>query len=123
MYDRILERVRGGGSVLAVDYIAGWEELRAIRARYLAASAGYDAVICPSAACLPPKVQRIAEDADYYRAINLKTLRNTRMGNLMGLTSASLPTGTPSCGVMLNAAPGHDARLLRLAHAAEKALA
>jgi aspartyl-tRNA(Asn)/glutamyl-tRNA(Gln) amidotransferase subunit A len=123
MYDRILERVRGGGSVLAVDYIAGWEEMRAIRARYLAATAGYDAVICPSAACLPPKVQRIAEDADYYRVINLKTLRNTRMGNLMGLTSASLPTGTPSCGVMLNAPPGNDARLLRLAHAAQQALA
>ncbi len=123
MYDRILERVRGGGSVLAVDYIAGWAELRAIRDRYLAATAGYDAVICPSAACLPPKVARVAADADYYRAINLKTLRNTRMGNLMGLTSVSLPTGTPSCGIMLNAAPGHDARLLRLARAAERALA
>jgi aspartyl-tRNA(Asn)/glutamyl-tRNA(Gln) amidotransferase subunit A len=123
MYDRILERVRGGGSVLAVDYIAGWTELRAIRERYLAATAGYDAVICPSAACLPPKVARVAEDADYYRAINLKTLRNTRMGNLMGLTAVSLPTGTPSCGIMLNAPPGHDARLLRLARAAEMALA
>jgi aspartyl-tRNA(Asn)/glutamyl-tRNA(Gln) amidotransferase subunit A len=123
MYDRILERVRGGGAVLACDWIAGWDEMRAIRTRYLAATAGYDAVICPSAACLPPKVQRLLDDAEYYRAINLKTLRNTRMGNLMGLTAVTLPTGTPSCGIMLNAPAGHDARLLRLARAAEAALA
>lgn len=123
MYDRILERVRGGGAVLAADWIAGWDELRAIRGRYVAATAEYDAVICPTAACLPPKVQRLLDDAEYYRTINLKALRNTRMGNLMGLTAVSLPTGTPSCGIMLNAAPGHDARLLRLAYAAERALA
>jgi aspartyl-tRNA(Asn)/glutamyl-tRNA(Gln) amidotransferase subunit A len=122
MYDRILERVRGGGSVLACDWIAGWDELRAIRTRFLAATAGYDAVICPTAACLPPKVKRLAEDAEYYRVINLKALRNTRMGNLMGLTATTLPTGHPSCGIMFNAPPGHEARLLRLSHAAETAL-
>jgi aspartyl-tRNA(Asn)/glutamyl-tRNA(Gln) amidotransferase subunit A len=122
MYDRILERVRGGGEVLACDWIAGWDELRAIRARFLAATAGFDAVICPTAACLPPKVARLAGDADYYRAINLKTLRNTRMGNLMGLASVTLPAGTPSCGILFNAPPGHEARLLRLARAAEAAL-
>jgi aspartyl-tRNA(Asn)/glutamyl-tRNA(Gln) amidotransferase subunit A len=123
MYERILERVRGGGSVLASDWIAGWDELRAIRGRYLAATAGYDAVICPTAACLPPKVERLAVDAEYYRVINLRTLRNTRMGNLMGLAAVTLPTGVPSCGIMLNAAPGHEGRLLRLARAAEAALA
>lgn len=122
MYERILERVRGGGDVRACDWIAGWDELRAIRAAYLAATAGHDAVICPTATCLPPKVERLAADADHYRAINLRTLRNTRMGNLMGLTSVTLPAGTPSCGIMFNAAPGHDAYLLRLARAAEIAL-
>jgi aspartyl-tRNA(Asn)/glutamyl-tRNA(Gln) amidotransferase subunit A len=123
MYDRILERVRGGGDVRACDWIAGWDALRAIRARFRAATAGYDAVICPTAACLPPKVARLAADADYYRAINLKTLRNTRMGNLMGLAAVTLPTGVPSCGIMFNAPPGHEGRLLRLARAAEAALA
>ncbi len=123
MYHMILERISAGGTVLAVDFIAGWEELRAIRRAYAAATAGYDAVICPTAAVLPPKLKRVAEDADYYRAINLRTLRNTRMGNLMGLTSISLPTGTPSCGIMFNALPGHDGQLLRLAQAAEAALA
>jgi aspartyl-tRNA(Asn)/glutamyl-tRNA(Gln) amidotransferase subunit A len=123
MYFHILERVRFGGTVLAVDFISAWAELRAIRQTYLAATAVYDAVICPTAAILPPKLKRVAEDADYYRAINLRTLRNTRLANLMGLTSISLPTGTPSCGIMLQSAPGTEGRLLRLAAAAEAALA
>ncbi|MCX7301457.1 MAG: amidase family protein [Rhodobacterales bacterium] len=123
MYFHILERVRFGGTVLAVDFISAWAELRAIRQTYLAATAGYDAVICPTTAILPPKLKRVAEDADYYRAINLRTLRNTRFANLMGLTSISLPTGTPSCGIMLQSAPGTEGRLLRLAAAAEAALA
>jgi aspartyl-tRNA(Asn)/glutamyl-tRNA(Gln) amidotransferase subunit A len=67
-------------------------------------------------------VERLAADAEYYRVINLRTLRNTRMGNLMGLAAVTLPTGVPSCGIMFNAAPGQEARLLRLARAAEAAL-
>jgi aspartyl-tRNA(Asn)/glutamyl-tRNA(Gln) amidotransferase subunit A len=51
------------------------------------------------------------------------TLRNTRVGNLMGECSLTLPTGVPSCGIMLNAAPMSEARLLRIGAAAERALA
>jgi aspartyl-tRNA(Asn)/glutamyl-tRNA(Gln) amidotransferase subunit A len=41
----------------------------------------------------------------------------------MGLTAITLPAGTPSCGIMFHALPGHEGRLLRLAHAAERVLA
>ena len=123
MYPMILERLRGGAVVSAADYLAGWQALREIRAHYAAATAGFDAVICPSAPILPPSTARVAGDANYYRAVNLRTLRNTRMANLMGLTAISLPTGTPSCGIMLHAQPGAEGRLLRLAHAALAALA
>jgi aspartyl-tRNA(Asn)/glutamyl-tRNA(Gln) amidotransferase subunit A len=122
MYPMILERLRGGAGVLAADYLAGWAALRRVRAAYAAATAGFDAVICPSGAILPPRAQAVAEDPDLYRAVNLRTLRNTRMGNLMGLTAISLPTGTPSCGIMLHAQPGSEGQLLRLALAAERAL-
>jgi aspartyl-tRNA(Asn)/glutamyl-tRNA(Gln) amidotransferase subunit A len=123
MYPMILERLRGGASFAAVDYIAGWDELRALRRVYAQATAGFDAVICPSAAILPPNTARVAADPEYYRTSNLATLRNTRMGNLMGLTAVSLPAGAPSCGIMLNALPGQEGRLLRLAAAAEATLA
>ena len=123
MFYQIRNRVTAGASVLAMDYIAGWDKLRALRADWAARTQGYDAVIMPSAALLPPRVADLLADDEYYIARNLKALRNTRIGNLMGLAGISLPTGTPSCGIMLCSGPGTESRLLRLAHAAEAALA
>ena len=123
MYAQILDRVRGGKDVLAHDYLSLWDELRAIRRVYARATAGFDAVLCPGAANMPPNVERLATDADYYRVQNLLTLRNTRVANLMGLASLALPTGVPSVGVLLNVAASDDDRLLRIGAAAEAALA
>ena len=63
----------------------------------------------------------MADDA-YYVTENLLALRNTRIGNLMGLCALTLPTSQPSCGISLMAAPGTENRLLRLGTAAERAL-
>ena len=122
MFPMIRERVTAGGAVLAADWIAGWDRLHALRRGFAEAMAGFDAVLCPTAAILPPKLAALA-DPDTYRAVNLRALRNTRMGNLMGLAAVSLPTGTPSCGIMLHVQPGDEGRLLRIAAAAERALA
>ena len=51
------------------------------------------------------------------------TLRNTRVGNLLGLCGLTLPTGVPSCGIQFLGAPMQEERLLRLGAAAEAALA
>jgi aspartyl-tRNA(Asn)/glutamyl-tRNA(Gln) amidotransferase subunit A len=40
----------------------------------------------------------------------------------MGLPGVTLPTGTPSCGLLLQTPPGTEERLLRLSAAAERAL-
>jgi aspartyl-tRNA(Asn)/glutamyl-tRNA(Gln) amidotransferase subunit A len=61
-------------------------------------------------------------DNDYYVTENLLALRNTRIGNLMGLCGLTLPTVQPSCGVSLLGAPMQEERLLRLGSAAERAL-
>ena len=45
---------------------------------------------------LPPDLNRLINDHDYYVTENLLALRNTRIGNLMGLTALTLPTGVPS---------------------------
>ncbi|MCC7319484.1 MAG: amidase [Rubellimicrobium sp.] len=123
MYSHIRERVTAGDAVKAADWIAGWEELRALRRRFAEETAGHDAVLCPTSPILPPETARVAADADNYRAVNMRALLNTRIGNLLGLCGISLPTGTPSCGLLLNGAAGDDGRLLRLAAAAERALA
>lgn len=123
MWHHIEDRVRAGSEVLAADYLRVWARLRALRAEWAARAAGYDAVICPSVAILPPKVERLLADDDYYREINLLALRNTRVGNLMGLCGLSLPSGVSGVGVMLNGLPGQEGRLLRLGAALEAALA
>lgn len=119
MFPQILERVRGGRNASGADFVAGWNRLRDIRAAYLDATAGYDAVVMPTAPILPPNIARLMTDDAYYKTENLLALRNTRVGNLMGLTSLTLPTSTPSCGVLFNMPPGEEARLLRLGAAAE----
>ncbi|MGY6634095.1 MAG: amidase [Alkalilacustris sp.] len=123
MFDRILERFRSGAAFSAPDLAAAWATLHAARAEWLVATAGYDAVILPTVPILPPDAQRLLDDPEFYVTENLLTLRNTRIGNLMGLCAVTLPTGTAGTGIMLMAAPGADARLLRLAAAAEAALA
>jgi aspartyl-tRNA(Asn)/glutamyl-tRNA(Gln) amidotransferase subunit A len=123
MYDQVLERFRLGAKFSGPDYVAAWAKLRGARRAWDRATAGYDAVLCPTAPNLPPNVDRLASDSDYYVTENLLTLRNTRIGNLMGLCALTLPTGTASCGISLMAAPNSEEALLRLGAAAEKALA
>ena len=123
MYSEILERFRLGKSHSGPDYVAAWATLEAARVAYDTATAEFDAVLLPTAPILPPALERLNSDRDYYITENLLSLRNTRIGNLMGLCALTLPTGKPSCGLMMMAAPNSEAALLRLGAAAEAALA
>ena len=123
MYSEILARFRTGANYSAADYVAGWVKLEAARAAYDSATAGYDAVIGPSSAILPPNLERLNTEEDYYITENLLSLRNTRVGNMLGLCGLTLPTGTPSCGIMFLCAPDLEEHLLRIGVAAEAALA
>ncbi len=123
MFSEVLKRFRLGVDVSGPDYVAAWAALEAARFSYDAAVAGYDAVIVPTGANLPPNLERLNTEDDYYRTENLMTLRNTRIGNLLGLSALTLPTGVPSCGVMLMMPPDCEEALLRLGAATEAALA
>lgn len=123
MFPLILERFRSGANMPAMDYVAGWQRLEALRAQYAAATAGYDAVLLPTCPILPPKAADLLADKAVYNRANLLALRNTRAGSLLGLCGLTLPTGTPSAGILLQGAAGDEARILRLGAAAEAALA
>ncbi len=123
MYDQIRDRFRAGANFSGPDYVAAWARLREARAAWHARTAGYDAILCPTAPILPPNLDRLLSDAEYYVTENLLSLRNTRIGNLMGLCALTLPTATPSCGISLMGAPNGEEALLRLGAAAEAALA
>ncbi|AUH64984.1 amidase [Paracoccus zhejiangensis] len=122
MHPPILERFRGGKEVSAPDFVAAWESLVRYRREWAAEMAGYDAVILPTVPVLPPDAERLATDTDYFVKANLLTLRNTRVGNLMGLPAATLPTGQPGCGLMAMGATDGDRLLLRVAAGIEAAL-
>lgn len=123
MYSEIRARFRLGKNHSGPDYVAAWAVLDMARKAYALATSAYDAVLLPTAPILPPNLERLNSDHDYYITENLLALRNTRIGNLLGLCALTLPTGVPSCGVMLMAPPNGEGALLRLGAAAEAALA
>ncbi|MEO1378972.1 MAG: amidase, partial [Pseudomonadota bacterium] len=99
-----------------------WQRLDALRSSWALRVAGYDAVILPTAPILPPDADRLMVDEDYYIAENLLALRNTRVGNLLGLCAITLPTGVPSCGLMLFGKPFREKALLNIAKTFKDAL-
>ena len=122
MYEEILQRFRIGLNYSAPDYVAAWARIRAVRTIYDQKTAGFDAILVPTAPILPPNLERLLTEDDYYRTENLLALRNTRVANLMGLCALTLPTGVPSCGITLMGKPNCEEALLRVGVAAQEAL-
>ena len=85
MFPPVLERFRSGGAVKATDYIAAWRRLEDLRKIWERRVGGFDAVLIPTSAILPPNTQRLLDDPAYFAAENLLALRNTRIGNVLGL--------------------------------------
>lgn len=123
MFAQVRERFRSGATYSAPDFVAAWDRLGALRADWNEHAARYDAVLMPSVPILPPRVAPLLADAAAFTTTNLHALRNTRIANLFGLCALTLPTATPSCGLMAMAPAGDEARLLRIGAAIEAALA
>ena len=123
MFPPVRERFRGGRDHLAADYVAAWQRLEGLRRAYLAATEGYDAVILPTVASLPPKQADLLADHDLFARENLLALRNTRIGSLLGLAVLTLPTGHPACGLSLMGPAGSEERLLEMGAALAPVLA
>ncbi len=122
MFAEILERFRAGAQHSGSDYVAAWARLEQCRMVWDQAVSGFDAVLTPSCPILPPNMARLQSEHDYYVKANLLTLRNTRIGNLMGLCALSLPTGKVSCGLQVLGQPDCEEALLRIGAGIEAAL-
>lgn len=123
MFDRILDRFRLGATFSAADYVAAWQKLAVLRQSWMAQTVEYDAVLLPTAPILPPHAGRLMTDDNYFVSENLLALRNTRVGNIMGLCGLTIPTGIPCTGLMALARPMAEEHLLRIGTAIEAALA
>lgn len=126
IYRPVFERVMAGEKLMAGDLLRADLSRRDITAHYLAATAGVDAVLMPSVAIAPPPIAELEPGGDAYGRANRMALRNTTIGNQLGLTAISLPCGQDDnglpIGLMLQSAPYTEERLLSIGLAVERAL-
>ena len=114
-------RVVKGRDIPAHEYIAtvrAWEELRT---RTPAALDGIDGLLCPTVMIPPVPVADALSTTDTYAERNLQTLRNTSIGNILGLCGLSVPCGFTGrglpVGLMIYGKPFDEDRVLRVGHA------
>jgi aspartyl-tRNA(Asn)/glutamyl-tRNA(Gln) amidotransferase subunit A len=90
------------------------------------ALAGFDAVICPTVACIAPEIAPlVADDALFFKA-NARILRNTAWVNFLDGCALTMPCHAPGnapVGLQLVGAHGKDHAILGLGLACEAALA
>ncbi|MFK5981191.1 MAG: amidase [Rhizobiaceae bacterium] len=119
VFEPVKKRFMGGKSVTQNEYLAAQQKMMEIRTKYDARALGFDAVLAPTTANGPPVTQKLLADIDYFWDANLLALRNTRIGNLLGLCGLTLPTTTDAAGLMFLGKPNSDERLLQLGLACE----
>ena len=122
MYEKILQRFRGGRDVLASDYLKAMRDLEVFKRKYVNKVSEFDAVILPTCPILPSNLERLKSDNSYYVSQNLMALRNTRIANLLGICALTIPTNYSSCGLSVMALPNMEEKLLRLGRAVELAI-
>ena len=115
MYPPILARFRGGLSINDRQYKSSLRKLTVLRGFFVKKISGYDSLLAPTCPILPPKVTDLMNSEDYFTNCNLLSLRNTRVANLLGLTSITIPTETNNSGLMLLANPHCEQTILQTA--------
>ncbi len=127
MFSAVASRFMMGKHGQASDLAAGLLLRAEIQARYAEETQGYDAVLLPSVAISPPEIEPLLTDDAAYGNANNMALRNTTLGNQLGLCALTLPVGSDALGLpvglMVQSAPGKDELLLRLGRAIEMVLA
>ena len=125
-YDpRVWKRMQLGRDVTRGQYSAGLAFRRFWIDRMNLALAGFDAVICPTVACIPPEIAPLIADDELFFKTNARILRNTAWVNFLdgcGLTMPCHTAGSAPVGLQLAARHGADRRLLALGAACEAAL-
>jgi aspartyl-tRNA(Asn)/glutamyl-tRNA(Gln) amidotransferase subunit A len=120
-YDRrVAVRIRRGTDQNAADYVALVRARAELMAQTDAATAAWDVLLMPTVPIVAPRIDELAEDADYFR-LNALVLRNPSIWNFMDRPAVTLPCASDGLpvGAMLVGRRGHDHRLLSIAAAAE----
>ncbi len=126
-YDpRVWLRMQAGRDVTRGQYSASLAYRRFWIDRMNLALAGFDAVICPTVACIAPEIAPLIADDERFFKTNARILRNTAWVNFMDGCALTMPchkAGDAPVGLQLAGAHGQDHAILALGLACEAALA
>ena len=121
---RITSRIGGGKRMTAVDLLA----IQAMRKRLtpaLVAELDGALLAFPTVPHAAPEIAPLEADVELYHQTNLRSLRNTMIGNILTTCGLALPTGLDGRGLptslLLSAPAGDEFRLLAIGLAAEAA--
>ena len=125
-YDpRVWLRMQTGRDVTRGQYSAVLAYRRLWIDRMNIAVAGFDAVVCPTVACIAPEIAPlIADDALFFKT-NARILRNTAWVNFMDGCALTMPchrAGSAPVGLQLVGRHGQDHIILALGLACEATL-
>ncbi|MSP84197.1 MAG: amidase [Alphaproteobacteria bacterium] len=125
VFHMVRERIAPGGKPSGADLIALKDGLARLSAAFARRLAGCDAMIAPTVAVDPPAIAPLLASDQAYLDANSLSLFNTAPGNWLGCVAVSVPCGGAKLpvGLMFMQRGGFEGQLLRLAAAAEKALA
>ena len=119
---RVLARILGGKPMTAQALLAIQAARRDLR-KALLAELGGALLATPTLPHAAPEIAPLEADPERFNAANLKTLRNTMLGNFLALCGLALPSGRDGRGlptsILISAPAGEDARLLGVGLAIE----
>lgn len=126
MYGPIAERILAAEKFSGTDIAALYRGMEKLTRAYLEQTAGFDLVAGPTEPQHPPAIAPLLNDPAHIGRTMVMPILLTRFANLLRLCAISLPCGRDQglpVGLMLMAPAHSEGKLLRLAAAAEQALA
>ena len=122
MDSRVVKRILAGGKMTAVDLV----EILLQRRRLIAENAallGQSFFAFPTTPHVAMEIAPLEADHEAFFSANVKTLRNTMLGNVLDWCGVQIPSGRDDAGMptglLLSAQHGRDTDVLSLALAAE----
>ncbi|MCP5151126.1 MAG: amidase [Ectothiorhodospiraceae bacterium] len=92
-------RIVLGKDIPAHEYFETTLAWQRLRARARAALRDVDVLLCPTVPMVAPPVAETDRDSSTYGKVNILTLRNTSVGNILGLCGLSVPCGFDAGGL------------------------
>jgi len=121
----VANRMKLGRNLSGTDYFVVLRQWAALRERVKRTLADVDALLVPATMIPPRPIAAIDASAESYGDANLRYLRNTAVGNILGLCAVVLPCGFTRdglpIGLMVYAKAFDEATALRVAWAYEQA--